>query len=67
MTRLTADDLARRARLQEVIDRQDAERGVPLTEQEKMLNLLAALHRCDRCEKSIELKWRFCAWCGYDL
>ncbi len=47
MTRLTADDLARRARLQEFIDRQDAARGRPLTEREKLDNLYRALAEHD--------------------
>lgn len=36
---LTAKDLRRRAKLQEIIDRQDAERGRPLTDAEKLENL----------------------------
>ena len=47
MTRLTVDDLARRARLQEWIDRADAKRGRPLTEREKLDNLFRALREDD--------------------
>lgn len=43
MTQLTIEDLRRRAKLQEVIDRQDAERGRPLTDAEKLENLRKAL------------------------
>jgi len=39
MTRLTIEDLRRRAKLQEIIDRQDAERGCPLTATEQLENL----------------------------
>ena len=47
MPRLTEADLARRARLQEMIDRQDAARGRPLTEREKLDNLYRALAEHD--------------------
>lgn len=40
MTYITADDLARRARLQAAIDKRDAERGRPLTDRERIQNLL---------------------------
>lgn len=64
---LTADDLARRARLQAAIDRKDAKRGRPLTEQEKYANLIEAMTRCDSCEGRIAMWTRFCPHCGYDL
>ena len=47
MTYLTATDLERRARLQALIDRKDAERGRPLTGREKLRNLYNATSECD--------------------
>lgn len=43
LARLKIEDLRRRAKLQEIIDRQDAERGRPLTATEKLENLRKAL------------------------
>lgn len=49
----SSDQLAMRARLRAVIARQDAERGRPLTDREKLLNLGKALwperSRCPHC------------------
>lgn len=47
MTRLTFEDLRRQARLQEIIDRQDAERGRPLTATEQLENLRKWLEEDD--------------------
>ena len=47
MNRLTIEDMQRRAKLQEIIDRQDAERGRPLTNTEKLENLRKFLEEED--------------------
>lgn len=47
VVRLTADDLARRNRLQRAIDLCDAERGRPLTALEQLCNLVSGLSECD--------------------
>lgn len=53
--------------LQAKIDKQDAARGRPLTDEERLANLADALSRCDSCEKKVEPDWLYCAWCGYNL
>lgn len=47
MTHITVDHLAMRAKLQEIIDQQDAARGRPLTDSERLANLTAALREHD--------------------
>lgn len=34
---------------------------------EALSNLLTAMHQCDNCNKTIEMYWPYCAWCGYQL
>lgn len=50
---ITEKDLARRAKLQEYIDRADAARGRPLTAAEKLENL-----RCSLAEHDSDCLWR---------
>ena len=65
--RLTVDDLARRARLQVLIDRKDAERGRPLTDVEKMANLTRAMTHCWGCDAYIGWYSETCEHCGKEL
>lgn len=56
-----------RARLRARIAEMDAARGHSLTATEKIAKLKAAMCRCYRCEKDVEINWPFCAWCGDSL
>lgn len=67
MTRLTIDDLQRRARLQGLIDRKDAERGRPLTEAEKLANLTRAMTHCWTCDGFVGWEAEKCEHCGQEL
>ncbi len=49
------------------IEAQDAARGRPLTDTERLSNLFAAMRRCDQCDNAIDLEWHYCASCGYNL
>jgi len=66
MTRLTADDLARRAKLQEMIDRKDAARGRPLTDAERRANLERFLTHCWTCNGYVGDAEK-CPHCGQEL
>lgn len=67
MTYLTADDLERRARLQALIDRKNAERGRPLTEAEKAANLTRAMTHCWTCDGYVGWTAEKCQHCGQVL
>lgn len=54
-------------KLRAKIAEQDAARGRPLTDAEKLANLKASLSRCDKCEKPVQMNDRYCPWCSYDL
>jgi hypothetical protein len=67
MAYLTVEDLERRARLQALIDRKDAERGRPLTDQEKMQNLTRAMTHCWGCDGYVGWHAEKCCHCGKEL
>lgn len=64
---LTVEDLARRTRLQALIDRKDAERGRPLTESEKAANLERAMTNCWGCDGFVGRTAEKCPHCGKEL
>lgn len=67
MSRLTVEDLERRARLQALIDRKDAERGRPLTDAEKEANLRRAMTNCWTCDGHVGWTAEKCQHCGQVL
>lgn len=67
MAFITIDDLARRAKLQELIDKKDAERGRPLTDAEKNANLTRAMTHCWGCDGFVGWTAEVCGHCGKSL
>jgi hypothetical protein len=64
---LTVTDLDRRAKLQALIDRKDAERGRPLTDAEKMANMERAMTHCWTCDGYVGWSAEKCEHCGRAL
>lgn len=54
-------------KIRKIRERAEAERGRPLTDEERLQNLEDALSRCDRCEGKIEANWQYCPACGWQL
>lgn len=53
-----------RERLSEWVAREDAKRGRPLTDAEKLDNIANFIWRCDECDSQVSLTWKYCASCG---
>lgn len=67
MVFITEHHLKIRARMQEAIDRKDAERGRSLTATEQLANLRHAMTHCDCCDADLgEPVACFCPKCGYE-
>ena len=54
-------------RLRVAVADRDRQRGRPLTDEERLTNLRAAIERCDRCNAPVKLSWDVCLTCGFKL